>query len=94
MPTVYNRVYAIHKNQKKPMLNPEQRFELGLLIREEFKKTGKGHFAKVKANPYDFDGMVNYYPKEFRERMDEMIFKYHSDPASAVQNYLKTEAAV
>ena len=75
MSTLFARVWAYHKTNKKPLLSNLQRQQLGIIVKEEFKKTGLRYGHKDVKEP-DYEGTVIFYPKSFTPKLDELIEKH------------------
>lgn len=81
MPTLFNRLYAYHKTFNVPLLQLEQRGELGKKIIARYMKIKEAkkykRFTRVTSKEYDFKGAVINYPVEFRQEMDKLIKTYY-----------------
>ena len=81
MPTVFNRIWAFHKNQKAPFefFTQDRRSEIGSIVAKEyFTKHFTRRIGKVKTNERDTEPcLVWNYPPEFRERLDKLILNYY-----------------
>lgn len=95
MPTLFNRLYAYSRTNKVPMLNNDHRSNLGVIVMQSFRKSGiDKKYTYAKAQPFDFDGYVVYYPKEFKEILDSLINDYYENPPAEPFVFIPPEKKV
>lgn len=95
MPTLFNRLYAYSRINKVPIIDNPKRTELGVRAIQAFKKSGiEKKYTYVKAQPFDFDGFVIYYPKEFRNTLDALIKDFYDNPPTEPFIFIRPEKKV